>query len=175
MIAGISTFTVTKQVLEGSTVIDQTSLEPNLSLAAELIDVPEKRQLMLSLLGNPSDIPLQAKITGPDGSVLALYNITNTPFTSTTTTELAGNHTLEVKNVGSRPVRVSGGILNSPISQQGGGLSVQDDSSVQNLVTYGIGILVGIVLIVAGIVLLIVGAIKYLRGRKAPPTTSTQQ
>ena len=175
VIAGVSTFSVTKEVLEGSTIIEETSLEPNLSLAAELIDVPEGRQLVLSLLGNPSDVPLQAKITGPDGNMLALYNITNTPFTSTTTTELAGNHTVEIKNVGSRPVSVSGGILNSPISQQGGGVSVQDNSSVQNLVTYGIGILVGIALIIAGIVLLIIGAVKYARGRKAPPTTSAQQ
>jgi hypothetical protein len=82
---------------------------------------------------------------------------------------------VEIKNVGSRPVSVSGGILNSPISQQGGGVSVQDNSSVQNLVTYGIGILVGIALIIAGIVLLIIGAVKYARGRKAPPTTSAQQ
>lgn len=172
MIAGISTFSVTKQVLEGSTIIDETPLEPNMSLAAVLVDLPSGRQLVLSLLGNPSDVPLEAQIIGPDGNILTLYNVTNTPFTASATTELSGNHTLEVKNVGSRAVTVSGGLLNSPIGQEGGGASIQDNPSFQNLVAYGVGILVGIALIVAGIVLLIIGAIRYLRGRRAPPNAT---
>jgi hypothetical protein len=49
---------------------------------------------------------------------------------------------------------------------------MQDNPSVQNLVAYGIGILVGAALIVAGIVLLIIGAMKYLRGRGAPPNAT---
>ena len=166
VIASISTFSVTRQVLEGSTIIDETSLEPNLSVVAEIIDLSAGQQLLLSLSGNPSDVPLQARITGPGERMLALYNITNTPFTSTTTTELSGNHTLEIKNVGSRTVTITGALLNSPIVQQGDGVSIEDNPSVQNLITYGIGILVGIALIIAGIVLLIIGAIKYVRGRK---------
>ena len=173
VIAGISTFSVTKQVLEGATIIDDTSLEPNISFAAVLIDVPNGRQLMLSLLANPSDVPLEARIIGPDGNTLALYNITSTPFTATTKTELSGNYTLKVKNVGTRSVSVSGGVLNSPIGQEGGGVSVQDNPSLQTLVAYGIGILIGISLIVAGIVLLIIGAIKYLRGKRAPPNATS--
>jgi hypothetical protein len=47
-------------------------------------------------------------------------------------------------------------------------VGVPDDSSLQKVITYGIGIVVGIVLIVAGIVLLIIGAIKFARGKKAP-------
>src|ERR1044071_6952905 len=107
--------------------IKQPSLEPNLSFASQLIDLPKEQQLFLTVTGNPPDVPLQAKITGPNGSVLALYNITKTPFTGTTTTELAGNHTLEIKNVGTRSVALNGALLNSPIAQQGGGISMQDD------------------------------------------------
>jgi hypothetical protein len=172
VIAGISTFSVTRQVLEGSTIIDETPLEPNMSLVAVLVDVPKGRQFVLSLVGNPSDVPLEARITGPDGSIMTLYNITSTPFTATATTESSGNHTLEVKNVGSRAVTVSGGVLNSRIGHEDNGASMQDNPSVQNLVAYGIGILVGAALIVAGIVLLIIGAIKYLRGRRAPPNAT---
>jgi len=144
-----------------------------MSLAAVLVDLPNGRQLMLSLLANPSDAPLEARIIGPEGNTLALYNITSTPFTATTATELSGNYTLEVKNVGARSVSVSGGVLNSPISQDGGGVSVQDNPSLQNLVAYGLGILIGMTLIVAGIVLLIIGAIKYLRGKRAPPNAAS--
>lgn len=175
VMAGVSTFSITKQVLEGSTIIDETALEPNLSIAAEIIDLPTGQQLLLSIVANPPDVPLQAKITGPNGDVLALYNITSTPFTSTTTSELSGNHTLEIKNIGSIPVTVSGGLLHSPIGQEGGGVSVQDNPSLQSLITYGVGILVGIVLIIAGIVILIIGAIKYARGRKSSPPSNTSQ
>lgn len=173
VIAGISTFSATRQVLEGSTIINETPLEPNLSFSATIIGLPAGQQLLLSLAGNPPDVPLQAKITGPNGNVLALYNVTNTPFTSATTTELSGTHMLEIKNVGSRAVTISGGLVNSPIGQQGGGVGVQDNPSLQSLVTYGVGILVGIALIIVGIVLLIIGAIRRARGRKnAPPTSS---
>ena len=173
MLAGVSTFVVTKQVLEGSTIIDETSLEPNLSLSATVIDLPAGQQLLLSLSGNPTDVPLQAKITGPDGNVLALYNITNTPFTSTTTTEVSGNQVLEIKNVGSRAVTITGALVNSPIGPQGGGVGVQDNPSLQSFVAYGIGIMLGIALIIVGIVLLIIGAIKYARGKKGVPPTSS--
>lgn len=170
VIAGLSTFVVTKQVLEGSTIIDKTSLEPNLSLAATIKDLPQGHQLLISLSSDPTDVPLQAKISAPDGTTLALYNITKTPFSSSVTTRAAGDHTIEIKNVGSRIVSVSGAILNSPIAPQGGGVSIQDDPSVQSLVTYGIGILAGIVLIISGIILLIIGTIKYVRaGKSAPP------
>jgi hypothetical protein len=175
IIAAVSTFSVTRQFLEGSTVIADTSLEPNLSVASEIIGLPSGQQLLLSLSGNPSDVPLQAQITGPDGNTLALYNITSTPFTRTTTTKLSGNHTLEIKNVGSHTVTINGALLNSPIGPQedGSGVSVEDNPSVQSLITYGIAILVGIVLIIAGIVLLIIGAIKFARGRRSAPQPST--
>lgn len=173
VLAGVSTFVVTKQVLEGSTIFDETPLEPNLALSATVMDLPAKQQLVLSVAGDPTDVPLQAKITGPNGNVLALYNITNTPFTSTTTTELSGAHKLEIKNVGSGPVTISGALINSPIGQQGGGVGVQDNPSLQSFVAYGFGILLGIALIIAGIVLLIIGAIKYARGRKNTPPPSS--
>jgi hypothetical protein len=170
VIAAFSTFNVTKQVLEGSTVLDSTSLEPSLSFAATSKDLPVGQQLLLSLSGNPTDVPLQARITGPDGSVLATYDIKETPFTSTTTTKISGDHTLEIKNMGSRSVTINAVLLNSPVAQQGGGVSLKDPS-VHNLIVYGIGILVGIALIIAGIVLLIIGAIKYIRGRKSLGST----
>lgn len=173
VIAGISTYAVTKQVLEGSTIIDNTSLEPSLSFAAVMKDLPAGQQLLLSLSSNPADVPLQARITEPDGNTLALYNITSTPFTSTTETRIAGDHTLEIKNIGSSAVTINGAVLNSPVTQQGGGVSIQDNPSVQTFVTYGIGILVGIVLIIAGIVLLIIGAVKYAKGRKSAPQPSS--
>jgi len=175
VVASISVFSVTKQVLEGSTIIDSTTLEPNLALHAEIIGLPAGQQLLLSLSSTPTDVPLEARISGPDGSTLALYNITGTPFTSAAATSMSGNHTLEIRNVGTRTVTIAGALLNSPISAQGGGVGVNDDPSVQTLVTYGIGILVGIVLIVAGIVLLIIGAIKYARGRRQTPSTGTAQ
>jgi hypothetical protein len=173
VIAGISTYSVTKQVLERSTIIDNTSLEPTLSFAAVMKDLPAGQQLILSLSSNPPDVPIQARITEPDGNTLAIYNITKTPFTSTTETKIDGDHTLEIKNVGSSTVTINGAVLNSPVAQQGGGVSVQDNPSVQTLVTYGIGILVGIVLIIAGIVLLIIGAVKYARGRKSASQPSS--
>ena len=168
IVASVSTFSVTKEFLEGSVVIDETSLDPTLSIVAEMIDLPAGQQLLLSLAGNPPDAPLQARITGPDGNTLALYNITDTPFTSTAATAVPGNHTLEIKNVGSRPVTVSGTLFIYPIGQQGGA-SIEDSPAVQSLVTYGIGILAGIALTIAGIVLLIIGAIKYARGSKTAP------
>jgi hypothetical protein len=173
VLAGVSTLIVTKQVLEGSTIFDETPLEPNHSMSATVMGLPARQQLVLSLAGDPTDVPLQAKITGPNGDVLALYNITNTPFTSATTTELSGAHKLEIKNVGSRAVTISGALINPPIGQQGGGVGVQDNPSLQSFVAYGIGILVGIALIIAGIVLLIIGAIKYARGRKNTPPASS--
>jgi hypothetical protein len=139
-----------------------------------LKDLPADQQLLLSISGSPTDVPLQAEITQPDGSKLATYNITETPFSSTATTEAPGDHTLQIKNVGSLPVTISGALLNSPIAQQGGGVIVQDDPSLQSLITYGIGILVGMVLIISGIVLLIIGAVKYFRRNRASTTSTTQ-
>lgn len=83
-------------------------------------------------------------------------------------TKVAGDHTLEIRNVGSNTVTVSGTLLNSPTLPQGGGSSLDDDPSVQTLVTYGIGILAGIVVIIAGIVVLVIGGTMYVRGRKNP-------
>ena len=175
VIAGLSTYGVTKQILEGSAIIDSTSLEPNLSFVVVLKDLPADQQLLLSISGSPNDVPLQAEITQLDGSVLATYNITETPFSSTTTTEVSGDHTLQIKNVGSRLVIISGALLNSPIAQQGGGgVVVQDDPSLQNLITYGIGILIGVVLVISGIVLLIIGVVKYFRRNRASTTSTTQ-
>ena len=174
VIAGLSTYSVTKQILEGSTIIDSTSLEPNLSFVVVLEDLPVEQELLLSISGSPTDVPLQAEITQPDGSKLATYNITETPFSSTATTEVSGDHTLQIKNVGSRQVTISGALLNSPIAQQGGGVVVQDDPSLQSLITYGIGILVGMVLIISGIVLLIIGVVKYFRRNRASTTSTTQ-
>jgi hypothetical protein len=169
-VGAVSVYIVTTQVLEGSTIINSTPLNPNLSYDAVAKDLPTGQQLLLSLSSTPSDVPLQAKISGPDGSTLASYNITHTPFTSTTTTKVAGDHTLEVKNVGSSSTTISGGLLTAPVSPQGGGVAVTDNqSSFQNLVAYGIGILVGIVLIIAGIVILIIGGVKYVKGRKSAP------
>jgi hypothetical protein len=175
VIAGISTFSVTKQVLEGSTIIDKTILEPNLSFEATMKGLPAGQQLLLSLSGDPSDVPLQAQLTQPDGAILATFDINETPFSSAATTEMFGDHTLQVKNVGSRSVTVSGALINSPIAQQGGGVSVQDNASLQSFIAFGIGILIGMVLIIAGIVVLIIGAIKYVKGKKASPSNSSIQ
>ena len=172
VIAGLSTFSVTKQILEGSTIIDNTSLEPNLSFAAVTKDLPAGQQFLLSLSSNPSDVPLQARITEADGNTLAIYNITKTPFTSTTTTKISGDHTLEIKNIGSSSVTINGALLISPVAQQGGGVSLQDNPSAQTFFTYGIGILVGIALVIAGVVVLIIGGIKYARGTKNVPQPS---
>jgi len=166
VVAGISTFSVTQQVLQGSIIIAPTSLEPNLSLVAVTKGLPAGHELLLSISGNPSDTPLQAKITEPGGTTLALFNITGTPFTSAATTRVSGDHTLEITNVGSSSAIIEGAMINSPVGQPGGGVNLADDPSVQSFIAYGIGILVGIGLIIAGIVLLIVGAIKYARGRK---------
>ena len=163
IIAGLSVFTVTKEVLKGSTLIDQTTIQPDLSYVAVMKDVPAGQQLLLSVSSVPTDVPLQATIIEADGDVLALYNITESPFTSTTVTKTTGDHTLEIKNVGTDAVTVNGAVLNSPVAQQGGGVSVQDNPSVQNLVNYGLAILAGMALIIAGIVMLIIGAIKYVR------------
>jgi hypothetical protein len=175
-VGAVSAYTVTTQVLEGSTLINSTPLDPNLSYGAVTKDLPAGQQLLLSLSSTPSDVPLQAKISGPDGSTLAFYNITRTPFTSTTTTKVSGDHTVEVKNVGSSSTTISGGLLTAPVSPQGGGVAVTDNkssSSFQSLVAYGIGILVGILLIIAGIVLLIIGGVKYMKGRKSAPVGSS--
>jgi hypothetical protein len=177
VIAGISTFSITKQVLEGSTIIPGTSLEPNLSFASVMKGLPAGQQLLLTLTSNRTDVPLQASILQPNGTALAIFDIKETPFTSTVTIAISGDHTVEVKNVGSRSVTISGAVLNSPVGQQGGGVSVQDNPSLQNFVKFGIGILVGIILIIAGIVLLIIGAVKYIRGRKSTtrPSTTAQK
>jgi len=79
---------------------------------------------------------------------------------------------LSVKNIGSKPVTVNGAILNSPVAQQGGGVGVKDDASLQSFIVFGIGILIGIILIIAGIVILIIGAVKYFRGKRAAPQGS---
>ena len=176
VVAGFSTFSVTQQVLQGSVIIEKTTLEQNLSLAAVSKGLPAGHELLLSISGIPADIPLEAKITEPGGTTLALFNITGTPFTSAATTEMSGDHTLEIKNVGSSPVIVEGAMIHSPVGQQDGGVNVSNDSSARSFIAYGIGILVGIGLVIAGIVVLIIGAIKYARGRKAgqDPKSSPQ-
>jgi hypothetical protein len=168
VIAGVSTFIVTKEVLEDAVLINGTSIDPGLSYAAEVKDLPVGRQLLFSIQGEPSDIPLEVRITEADGRELAFFNITRTPFTDTVATVTSGDHTLEIKNAGDRAVVLNGALLNSIVAEQDGGLGVQDDLSLQKVITYGIGILVGIVLIIAGIVLLIIGAIKFARSKKTP-------
>ena len=164
IIAGLSVFTVTKEVLKGSTIIDPTTIQPELSYVAVMKDLPAGQQLLLTLSSDPADGSLQVTILEADGNVLAFYNITESPFTSTTVTKTTGDHTVEIKNIGTSTVTVNGAVLNSPVSQQGGGVSVQGNPSVQNLVNYGLAILAGVALVIAGIVMLIIGAIKYVRG-----------
>jgi uncharacterized membrane protein YedE/YeeE len=173
VLAGFSTLGVTNQVLKGSTIINSTTLEPNLSFAATTKYLPAGQQVLLSLSGNPSNIPLQVRIIGPGGVLLTTYDIKETPFTSTVTTKVAGDHTVEVKNIGPRSIVLKGALLNSAVGSQGGSLILKDNPSLQNLIVYGIGILVGIVLVIAGIVLLIIGVIRYLRGRKNTQGTTS--
>jgi hypothetical protein len=172
VIAGLSAFTVTKEFLKDSVPINETPLEPGLSYANTLKDLPADRQLLLTLQSNPPDVPLQAKLTAPDGATLAIYNITNTPFTSAASTRSAGDHTFEIKNVGTSTVTISGAIINSPLTQQGGGVNIEDDPVLQSYLPYGAALLVGTLLVIAGIVLLIIGAIKHFRSRRSPESVS---
>lgn len=167
VIAGFSIFAVTKEVLEDAVLINATSIEPGLSYTAVVEDLPAGRQLLFSIQGEPSDVPLEVRMTVVGGNALAFFNITKTPFTGTIVIEMAGDHTLEIKNVGNRAVQIDGALLNSIVAEQDGGVGVPDDSSLQKLITYGIGVLVGIVIVIAGIVLLIIGAIKFARGKKS--------
>jgi hypothetical protein len=112
-------------------------------------------------------------LTDANGDPIGTYNITQTPFTTTAVTTEAGDHTLDIKNAGTSAVRVNGALLNSPVAESGGGVSIDQDPAVQSLVTYGIGVLAGIVLIIAGIVILIIGAIKHFRSRKTPESVPT--
>ena len=168
VISGISVVAVTTQVLEGGALIEAAEIEPGLSYAAVMKDLPAGRQIVLSLDSQPSDVMLNAVLTEADGDTIGVYNVTKTPFTSTAMSREHGDHTLELTNVGTQPVTVSGALLNSPIAGEGGGVSVEDDPGLQNLIAYGVGILVGIVLIISGIVILIIGAVKFFRSRKAP-------
>lgn len=168
VIAAFSTFTVAKEVLEGAVIINETSIEPGLAYASVLKDLPAGRQLLFSLTSDPSDRPLRVELTDPDGTALRTYNITRTPFTGTVETEIAGDHTLEIRNVGNGTVSVSGALLDSPLVEEGGGVSVEDNSSLQRLVTFAIAAIVGILLIIAGIILLIIGAIKHFKEKKTP-------
>lgn len=173
VISAVSVVAVTQQVLEGGALIDAPSLEPSLSYVAVLEDLPAGRQLVLSLDAQPREVPLTANLTQEDGEAIGVYNITQTPFTATVVTEQAGDHTLEITNTGTAAVRVNGALLNSPIAEGGGGMSIDQDPSVQSLITYGIGVLAGIVLIIAGIIILIIGAIKHFRSRKTPESVPT--
>jgi hypothetical protein len=168
VVSGISVVAVTTQVLEGGALIEAAEIEPGLSYAAVMKDLPVGRQIVLSLDSQPSDVMLSAVLKEADGDTIGVYNVTKTPFTSTAMSREPGDHTLELTNIGTQPVTVSGALLNSPVAGEGGGVSVADDPGLQNLIAYGVGILVGIVLIIAGIVILIIGAIKFFRSRKAP-------
>jgi hypothetical protein len=170
VIAAISVVAVSKQVLEGSALINNAQLEPGLSYVAVLKDVPSGRQLVLSLDSQPRDVPLAAVITEADGESIGQYNITQTPFGSTVSTDEQGDHTLEIKNVGTSAVTINGGLLNTPISEDGGGVSIEDNPALQTFITYGLALLAAIVLIIAGIIILIIGAVKHFRSRKTPET-----
>lgn len=169
VIAGFSTFSVTKQLLQQSTLINQTSIEPNLSYVTVTKDLSARQQLLLSLSSNPLGTPLQVQIKEPNGTTLAIYNITKTPSITNISTKTSGKYTLEIKNGGTHTVTINGILLSSPTDQQedANELSIQNNnSSIQSLINYGIAILAGVALIIAGIVLLIVGAIKYVKLRK---------
>ena len=168
VISGISVFAVTQQVLKGGAIIEPATLEPGLALTEVLKDVPAGRQLILSIDSQPRDVSLSAVLTEGDGDPIGTYNITQTPFTSTVLTKEQGDHNLEIRNSGSSSVAINGALLNSPVVEEGGGVSADNDSGFQNFIAYGIGVLVGIVLIIAGILILIIGAIKHIRSRKAP-------
>lgn len=171
IISGISGFAATKKILEGGAIIDSTSLEPGLGMTSVLKDLPAGRNLLLSLNSQPSDAPLSAVLTGPDGSPIGIYNVTKTPFTSSARTTEPGDHTLEIKNLSTRPVTINGALLNSPIADDTGGISPTDPGA-QTLINYGIGVLAGVVLAIGGIVILIIGTIKNFRSRKAPESAS---
>ena len=164
-IAGFSTFSVTKQVLEDAILFENELIQPNLSIASVMKDIPANRQLFFSLEADPTNGPLDTKITDSTGRVLGEYKITKTPFTVAISTTMPGDITTEIKNVGTQSIKISGGVFNSPLGEESGGINVQDNSSLQTLVVYGIAILVGIGLVIAGIVLLIIGTIKYLKGK----------
>lgn len=167
VISGVSVFAVTKQVLESGAVINNEQLSPGQSYPRVLKDLPQGRQLLLSLDSRPPDVPLIATVTGPGGDTIGDFNVTGSRFTSTVVTSEPGDHTLVIKNIGSQTVTVSGALLNSPVAEEGGGVSA-DEPAMQSLITYGIGVLAGIILVIAGIIILIIGAVKYFRSRKTP-------
>lgn len=168
VISGISVFAVTQQVLRGGAIIESVELEPGLAAAEVLKDIPAGRQLILSLDSQPREVSLSAILTEADGDPIGTYNITQMPFTTTALTREPGDHTLEIRNAGNASVTISGALLNSPVVEEGGGLSANDGPGFQSFVTYGIGVLAGIILIIAGIIILIIGAVKYFKSRKAP-------
>lgn len=168
VISGVSVAAVTQQFLEGGAIIQGVTIQPGLSHVEVLKDVPPGRQLLLSLNGEPRDGSLTAVLTEPDGDSIGTYNVTQTPFTSTALTKEQGDHTLEIRNTGNTSVIVSGGLLNSPVTEEGGGVSVDNDPALQAFIAAGLGVLAGVVLIIAGIVIMIIGAVKHFRSRKTP-------
>ena len=170
-LAGFSAFSVAKQFLTGAALLNGTSLQPGMAVGAVMKNVPPGQHLAFSISENPSNIPLKIRILDPNGTALATYdNITGTAFESRSIeTAVAGDHTLEVTNLGSKDVVVTGAMINSPIGKLN---STSGTLPVQNIVTFGIGILAGIALIIAGIVMLIIGAIKYAKGRRHVPSPS---
>lgn len=136
--------------MEGSAIIDKTTLEPGLSSVSVIKDLPAGHQLILSLSGDPTDVPLNAKITGSSGTALVSYVIKEMSFTVMTVARESGDPTLEIKNMGSRAVVISGGLISTPVGPEAGGNSVKDNSTIQSLAVYSIGILVRMGIIVAG-------------------------
>ena len=170
VVFSVTAFTVVKEVLRGSALINGTTLGPGEATAVVMKNVPAAQRLALALQEDPIDAPLRAQITGPDGKVLTLatINATGSRYTATTTTTVAGDQTLEIKNNGTRSVSISGALVNIPFGQgQMGGSNAINTPQVQQYVAAGIGILAGIVITIAGIVMLIIGAVKYFRERGA--------
>lgn len=157
----VSTVSVTKQLLEGASLFEDVTLEPGLSFVSVSKDLPAGRQLLLSIASEPAGVPLSVTITDSVGDTLASYDVTESPFTATVSTKTAGDINLQIRNAGTQSVTVNGALLNSPLNAEG-----TQDGATQNIVAYGIAILVGMALIVAGIVLLIIGAVKLFKDRK---------
>jgi len=179
-IAAFATFSIAKEVLQNGSFLKDKAILPGSTAALVMKNVTTGQSILMAISGQPADTLLVAEIQLPNGTVASTYHFNKTPFTTAFRSIASGDYTLVIKNAGNESVTTNAALIFVPLGQEGqiypgtpgnftGPLPPGKSfsaSQIQNFVTYGVTILLGIVLIIAGIVMLIIGAIKFFKERK---------
>ena len=156
------------QLQKNGTLLNNVGLKAGDSIEADIgstaLNTVSVNQLnAITIVSQPSDVPVIAEIQGSDGKSVSQFKVDKNPFVTSFTGQSDKQYTLLIKNAGDKDVMLQAAVINFPVDANnifGTNIAAVWQS---NTLILALAVATGAVLSVAGIILVIIGIIKTAR------------